>query len=77
MTIPDHPDIRAVERAGYTGYAKIKLCPWCGEDVGDKTYNIEGDDVCAACFTEWVQDYLSTNPDELASALCVPVKYEG
>lgn len=74
--IPDAPDIRETERSGYP-YHRIKLCPWCGEDVGDKTYNVEGDDICPECFAEWVQDYLSTNPDELAAALCVAVKYEG
>lgn len=75
--IPDAPDIRAAERTGYPDYPKIKLCPWCGEDAGDKTYNVEDDDICPECFAEWVKDYLSTNPDELAAALCVAVKYEG
>ena len=75
--IPDAPDIRAAERTGYPAYPKLKLCPWCGEDAGDKTYNVEGDDVCPECFAEWVQDYLSTNPDELAAALCVTVNNEG
>ena len=74
--IPDAPEIRETERTGYP-YPQIKLCPWCGEDAGDKTYNIEGENVCVDCFTEWLQDYLHTNPDDVAAALSVPVKYEG
>lgn len=77
MIVLDHPSIRSAERTGYPARSHQRLCPWCGEDVGEKTYNIEGDDICPECFAEWVQDYLSTNPDELAAALCVSVKYEG
>ena len=75
--IPDAPDIRAAERTGYAAYPKIKLCHWCGEDIGDKSFNIEGDQVCADCFEEWVMDYLHTNPEDIAAALSVPVTYEG
>lgn len=74
--IPDAPDIRETERSGYP-YHRIKLCPWCGEDIGDKSYSIENDQICVECFDEWVRDYLHTNPDEVAAALSVPVTYEG
>lgn len=77
MIVLDHPSIRSAERTGYPGYSHQRLCPWCGEDIGEKSYSIENDQICAECFDEWVRDYLHTNPDEVAAALSVPVTYEG
>ena len=82
MIVLDHPAIRDAERTGYPGYshplrtAVQRICPWCGEDIGDKSYSIENDQICVECFDEWVRDYLHTNPDEVAAALSVPVTYE-
>lgn len=77
MIVLDHPSIRSAERTGYPGESHQRLCPWCGEDIGDKSYGIENDRICADCFEEWVRDYLHTNPDQVAAALSVPVTYEG
>lgn len=77
MIVLDHPSIRSAERTGYTDETHQRLCPWCGEDIGDKSYSIENDQVCSDCFEEWVRDYLHTNPDQVAAALSVPVTYEG
>ena len=77
MIVLDHPAIRAAERTGYPDCTHQRLCPWCGEDIGEKSYGIENDQVCADCFEEWARDYLHTNPDQVASALSVPVTYEG
>lgn len=77
MIVLDHPSIRSAERTGYLGCSHQRLCPWCGEDIGEKSYSIENDRICAECFDEWVRDYLHTNPDEVAAALSVPVTYEG
>ena len=77
MIVLDHPSIRSAERTGYPGESHQRLCPWCGEDIGDKSYSIENDQVCADCFEEWVRDYLHTNPEDIAAALSVPVTYEG
>ena len=77
MIVLDHPAIRAAERTGYPDEPHQRLCPWCGEDIGEKSYSIENDRICADCFEEWVRDYLHTNPDQVAAALSVPVTYEG
>ena len=77
MIVLDHPAIRSAERTGYPDESNQRLCPWCGEDIGDKSYGIENDRICADCFEKWVRDYLHTNPDQVASALSVPVTYEG
>ena len=77
MIVLDHPAIRSAERTGYPDCTHQRLCPWCGEDIGEKTYGIENDQICADCFEEWVRDYLHTNPDQVAAALSVPVTYEG
>ena len=77
MIVLDHPAIRYVERTGYPDEFHQRLCPWCGEDIGDKSYGIENDRICAGCFEEWVRDYLHTNPEDIAAALSVPVTYEG
>ena len=50
MIVLDHPSIRSAERTGYPGRSHRRLCPWCGEDIGDKSFDIEGDQVCANCF---------------------------
>ncbi len=75
MNIPDHPDIRAAERTGYADYPKIKLCPRCGEDIGAKSYEVDGEEICRFCFIEWVEDYMSTDLDQVAGALNIQVKY--
>ena len=77
MIVLDHPSIRSAERTGYPTRSRQRLCPWCGEDIGDKTFCIENDQVCTDCFEEWVRDYLHTNPEDIAAALSVPVTYEG
>jgi hypothetical protein len=33
--------------------------------------------VCVDCFCDWVKDYVSTNPREVATALAVTVHYVG
>lgn len=73
----DHPDIRAALRGGYPGYARQRLCPRCGYDIGERSFGVEGEYICLQCFTEWVTDYLNTNPEEIAEALFVPVSYLG
>ena len=77
MIVLDHPAIRSAERNGYPDESHQRLCPWCGEDIGEKSYGIENDRICADCFEEWVRDYLHTNPEDIAAALSVPVTYEG
>ena len=77
MIVLDHPSIRSAELTGYPECSHQRLCPWCGEDIGEKSYSIENDRICADCFEEWVRDYLHTNPDQVAAALSVPVTYEG
>lgn len=77
MIVLDHPSIRSAERTGYPECSNQRLCPWCGEDIGEKSYSIENDRICADCFEEWVRDYLHTNPDQVSAALSVPVNYEG
>ena len=73
----DHPDIRAALRSGYSGYARQCLCPRCGYDIGERSFGVEGEYICLQGFTEWVTDYLNTNPEEIAEALFVPVSYLG
>ena len=75
--IQDHPDIRAALRSGHPRPYRQILCPRCGYDLGDRSYEVEGEAICGQCFTDWVTDYLSTNPEELAEALDIPVRYEG
>lgn len=70
-----HPAITRAEREGVPAPARVCAC--CGEDLGDWAFTIDGGDFCRDCFTEWVQDYLTTNPRELAAALDVPVSYLG
>ena len=54
--IPDHPDIRAIER---TGYAQSRppvftTCDWCGEDIhyGDDYFEIHGEILCDVCVSD-------------------------
>ena len=72
----DHPDIRAAMESGYPGYTRQRLCPRCGYDLGDKSFEVDGENLCLPCFTEWVSDYLNTNPEEVAEALCIDVHDE-
>jgi len=74
--IPDHPEIRAVERCGYPPHQKPPAaCPLCAGDLGERAYELEGEYVCRDCFTGWVQDYLRTNPEDVARALFVQTRY--
>lgn len=75
--IGDHPDIRAALESGYPGYAHQRLCPCCGYDLGEKGFEVDGEDICLPCFTEWVNDYLSSNPEDVADALGIDVHYMG
>ena len=36
MIVLDHPSIRSAERTGYPARSRHHLCPWCGEDIGEK-----------------------------------------
>lgn len=38
MIVLDHPAIRSAERTGYPDRSHQHLCPWCGEDIGEKSY---------------------------------------
>lgn len=71
IQIPDAPWIREDQRRPQ------RLCPACGYDIGDTAYEIDGDLVCEECFSSWVQDYLMTNPEDVAKALSVPTTWAG
>ena len=73
----EHP---AVSRALRTGFgfrrSPAPVCPCCGEEAGEWTYEIRpGYFVCEECFRESVRDYLRTNPLEMAEALSVRSRY--
>lgn len=68
-----HPDITRLEREGVP--ADKIVCHDCGDNFGpNPAYEVEGQLICESCFIAWVMDYLSTNPEDVAAALDVPVK---
>lgn len=75
--IGDHPDIHAALESGYPLYTRQSICPRCGYDLGDKSFEVDGENLCLQCFSEWVNDYLRTNPEEVADALFIDVHVEG
>lgn len=36
----------------------VMYCPWCGEPMyeGEYAYTIDGEEVCEACATAWLDD---------------------
>lgn len=75
----EHPAISRALRTGY-GYLGIPplTCSDCGEDIGDYAFNPDSDTfICQDCFIERVEDYLSTNPRDVAEALSVEWFYTG
>lgn len=77
--IPDHPDIRSIERTGYPEGADRHYgeCPFCHGEQGEWVFILDDEPVCQDCFLDWVKDYVSTNPHEVATALAVEVRYVG
>lgn len=70
-----HPAVTRAEREGVP--LPTHTCVHCGEDIGEYVFTIDDAPHCAECFADWVKDYLSTNPREVAAALDVPVRYMG
>lgn len=72
----EHPAITALELRGYPEDVG-RSCPDCGGDLfaGGTAYEIEGRTVCEECFREWVQDFVLTNPREVARALNVDFRF--
>ena len=58
--LPDHPDIRSVERTGYAHSVMryrprvYTTCDWCGRSIieGDEYYDVHGEILCMECMTE-------------------------
>lgn len=74
----DHPIIRSLEAAGFPDEpAEIAECPYCHGAQGEWVFILDGEPVCQDCFLDWVKDYTTTNPHEVATALAVSVKYVG
>ena len=74
----DHPTIREIELTGYPlDINDSGECPFCHGAQGDWVFVLDGEPVCQECFLDWVKDYTSTNPREVATALAVSVKYVG
>ena len=74
----EHPAITNALRTGYGYDHTQEICPDCNNDIGDYTFEIDPDHfVCKECFKDWLLDYLSTNPEEVADAMSVPCKYRG
>lgn len=75
----EHPDITRTLKTGYpsivTGFTcepnSERVCPLCDGALAGTAYEIDGREVCGECFKEWVEDYISTNPREVANALGV------
>ena len=64
---------RVLETGEHEPVAWQRACPDCENDIndGDSVYIIDGKEVCKECFLEWLADYASTNPREVADALSV------
>ena len=76
--ILDHPDIRRIEFSGYNYEVETYgECPYCHGAQGDWVFILDDQPVCQECFLDWVREYTSTNPHEVATALAVEVKYVG
>lgn len=70
----EHPAITRTLRTGYPYPLRDgSACAFCGEPIDGKTYEIDCGEACIPCFIEWVNDYLITNPDDVAKALNVPI----
>lgn len=54
-----------------------RLCEICGEDIGDRSFVLDGELLCRDCFKDWLDDFFETNPEMIAAALGVPSRYEG
>lgn len=69
---PEHPAIARTLATGYPdGEGWARECPQCGGDMSAEVYMIDGVEVCADCFKDWLVDYFSTNADDIADALGV------
>ena len=72
MLIPDAPDIAKTMRTGYPDEPYFgRDCPQCDGEIKENSnvYELNGVEVCEACFKEWVIDLLDTNPEMVADAL--------
>lgn len=79
ITIADHPDVKAMLETGYPRNHRDDYpeCPYCHGAQTDWVFELDGDYVCRDCFIDWVKEYTSTNPREVALALSVIPKYIG
>ena len=67
---PEHPAIARTMRTGYPDDERwVRECPRCGGEMSAKVYTIDGVEVCADCFKDWLLDYFDTNADDIADAL--------
>lgn len=75
--IPDAPDIRRTMETGYPYPVKPPaLCDRCGEELGEISYEVEGQLICKECFKDWLDDWFSTNPEQIARALEIPIFHQ-
>lgn len=70
----EHPTIVQTLRTGYPApVAQPHCCPGCEAEINprDDIYELDGELYCRECFGDWVRDYLSSNPQEIAEMLNV------
>lgn len=72
----EHPAISSLLRNGYPT-SDLPECPYCHGTQGDWVFVLDDSPVCVDCFCDWVKDYVTTNPKEVATALAVTVHYVG
>lgn len=75
--IDDAPDIRQTLKTGYPSDTPQRVCPKCGEDIGDYIYTTDDGDMCGECFAEYMKDSLRTNPQLFADAFGIACRYTG
>ena len=70
---PEHPEILRCMDCGYPrgGRAKAPLCEECACRMYGRVFVIEGHEICDDCFRDWLDDYASTNIEDVADALDV------
>lgn len=74
----DHPVIASLLKTGHPKeYNPLPDCPYCGGAQTDWVFELDGELVCRDCFVDWVSDYASTNPRDVATALAVTPVYVG
>lgn len=80
--VKDHPVTASLLRSGcpddsYSVHPEDSECPFCGGAQTNWVFELEGEYVCRDCFCDWVKDYVTTNPKEVAVALAVKPMYVG